>query len=108
MSATGLYDHKEEGTTDSQGALFLSMMCRYSVDPGAELLGLLADFRCFFGSGMSAIQTESDTFTDTRWAGVFALRQAGALFELIDDKARALEHGRLNPAKKGQALAPKP
>jgi hypothetical protein len=108
MSATGLYDPSEVGATDSQRPLFLSMMCRYSVDPGADLPGLLEDFRCLFGSGMDAIQTESDSFTGAQWAGVYALRQAGALFELIDDKARALEHDRLNPAKKGQTLAPKP
>lgn len=108
MSATGLYDPSEGGATESQRPLFLSMMCRYSVDPGADLPGLLADFRCFFGSGMSAIQADDDTFTDTQWAGVFALRQAGALFELIDEMVRALERDRLSPTKKGQTLARKP
>lgn len=60
--------------------LFFDLRGRYVIAPDTTLCDLLDDFECLFNSGMGSLESEAlDCFSDAQWAGVYLLRQAGAV-----------------------------
>ena len=75
-----------------EGATFFGLNARYVIAPGATLGQLLDDCNCLLESGtgsFEAVAQENDT--PAQWAGVYMLRQAGALFEEIFRRVHAGE-----------------
>ena len=66
------------------GALFFDLSARYEIAPGAGLSALVDDCQCLLESGLGALQEHGcEDFDHTRWAAVYMLRQAGAVFDEI-------------------------
>jgi hypothetical protein len=63
---------------------------QYQIAPASSLRGLLDDFTCLFGAGLGAVEALADELTPVQWAGVYALRQASAVFEEIERRVSNL------------------
>lgn len=62
-------------------APFFQLSASYLISPDASLEDLLNDCLCLLDSGIGGIEAEScDEFTGAQWAGIYALRQAKAVF----------------------------
>ena len=68
----------------SAPAEFFQLDAKYTIAPGASADALRNDFRCLFESGLGAFEDKTDKFDHAMWAGIYALRQAYAVFEELE------------------------
>lgn len=63
-------------------APFFQLGASYLIAPESRLEDLLNDCKCLLDLGIGGIEGEScDDFTSAQWAGLYALRQAVAVFD---------------------------